>query len=44
VFKRDKELIDGMYSEKAELPIKGEVHYRDGTAGAIETTVRILTV
>jgi hypothetical protein len=26
------------------LPVKGEVRYRDGTVGTIETTVNILTV
>ena len=44
VFEQYKDLIDAMYSEKTELPIKGEVRYRDGTVGTIETTVRILTV
>ncbi|HDH98771.1 MAG TPA: long-chain fatty acid--CoA ligase [Deltaproteobacteria bacterium] len=44
VFKQYKELIDAMYSDKTELPIKGQVRYRDGTVGTIETTVRILTV
>ena len=44
VFERYKDLIDAMYYEKSELPIKGEVQYRDGTVGTIETTVRILTV
>lgn len=44
VFEQYKNLIDAMYSDKTELPIKGEVRYRDGTVGTIETTVRILTV
>ncbi len=44
VFEQYKDLIDAMYSDKTELPIKGEVRYRDGTVGTIETTVRILTV
>ncbi|MBC8458490.1 MAG: AMP-binding protein [Deltaproteobacteria bacterium] len=44
VFERYRDLIDGMYSEKADLPIKGELRYRDGTVGAIQTTVKILTV
>ncbi|MBW1779383.1 MAG: AMP-binding protein [Deltaproteobacteria bacterium] len=44
VFEQYKALIDAMYSDKTELPIKGEVRYRDGTVGTIETTVRILTV
>jgi len=44
VFEQYKSLIDAMYSDKTELPIKGEVRYRDGTIGTIETTVKILTV
>ncbi len=44
VFEQYKDLIDAMYSGKTELPIKGEVRYRDGTLGTIETTVSILTV
>ncbi|MBW1667410.1 MAG: AMP-binding protein [Deltaproteobacteria bacterium] len=44
VFEQYKDLIDAMYSDKTELPVKGEVRYRDGHVGIIETTVRILTV
>jgi len=44
VFEQYKELIDAMYSGQTELPIKGQVRYRDGTVGTIETTVHILTV
>jgi len=44
VSKQYKDLIDVMYSDKKELPVKGEVRYRDGTIGTIETTVRILEV
>ena len=44
VFDQYKELIDAMYSDKTELDIKGEVRYRDGNVGTIETTVRILDV
>ena len=44
VFEQYKDLIDAMYSDKTELPVKGEVRYRDGTMGTIETTVKILTV
>ena len=39
-----KALIDAMYADRTELPIKGEVRYRDGTVGVIETTVKILTL
>jgi long-chain acyl-CoA synthetase len=44
VFEQYKELIDAMYADKAELPVKGQVRYRDGHVGTIETTVKILTV
>ena len=44
VFHQYKDLIDGMYSDKTELPIKGQVRYRNGTVGTIKTTVRILTI
>ena len=38
------DLIDAMYTEKTELDVKGQVRYRDGHVGTIETTVRILDV
>jgi len=44
VFEQYKTLIDAMYSDKTEVPVKGQVRYRDGTVGTIETTVKILTV
>ena len=44
VFQQYKELIDAMYSDKTELPVRGQVRYRDGHVGTIETKVRILTV
>ena len=44
VFEQYKELVDAMYTDKSELPVKGQVRYRDGTVGTIETTVKILTV
>jgi long-chain acyl-CoA synthetase len=44
VFEQYKDLIDAMYADKTELAVKGEVHYRDGHVGTIETTVRILPV
>ncbi|MFP4036542.1 MAG: AMP-binding protein [Desulfobacteraceae bacterium] len=44
VNERYKELIDAMYGDKTELPVKGEVRYRDGHVGTIETKVRILKV
>lgn len=44
VFRQYKDLIDAMYSGKKELEVTGEVRYRDGHVGTIETTVRILDV
>ena len=44
VFKQYKELIDALYSDKKEIHVKGQVRYRDGTTGTIETTVRILEI
>jgi len=44
VFEQYRDLIDAMYSDKKELPVTGQVRYRDGHVGAIETIVRILDV
>lgn len=44
VFQQYKQLIDAMYEGETELPVKGQVRYRDGHVGTIETTVKILTV
>jgi long-chain acyl-CoA synthetase len=44
VFQQYKDLIDVMYTDKKELPVKGQVRYRDGHIGTIETIVRILGV
>jgi long-chain acyl-CoA synthetase len=44
VFQQYKELIDAMYADRAEIPVKGQVRYRDGQVGTIETVVKILTV
>jgi long-chain acyl-CoA synthetase len=44
VFQQYKNLIDSMYSDKKELAVTGQVKYRDGHIGTIETTVRILAV
>jgi len=44
VFEQYRELIDAMYGGKKEIQVKGQVRYRDGTVGTIETTVRILDV
>ena len=39
-----KNIIDAMYSDKSELAVKGQVRYRDGHIGTIETKVKILDV
>ena len=39
-----RNLIDAMYSDKSELAVKGQVRYRDGHIGTIETKVKILDV
>lgn len=44
VYQQYKELIDAMYTDKTELDVTGQVRYRDGHVGVIETTVKILTV
>ena len=44
VFDLYKNIIAAMYSEKSELPVTGQVRYRDGHVGTIETTIKILTV
>jgi len=44
VFKQYKNLIDAMYEDRKELAVKGQVKYRDGHVGTIETTVKILTI
>jgi len=44
VFNQYKNLIDAMYEDRKELKVTGQVRYRDGHVGTIETTVRILEV
>ena len=44
VYQQYNDLIEAMYTDKTELPVKGQVRYRDGHVGTIETTVRILAV
>jgi len=44
VAQRYQELIDALYGDKSELAVKGQVHYRDGTIGTIESTLRILSL
>jgi long-chain acyl-CoA synthetase len=44
VFEQYRELIDSMYSDRTELPVTGQVRYRDGHVGTLETTVKIISV
>jgi hypothetical protein len=44
VYEQYIELIEAMYRDQRELPVKGRVRYRDGTIGTIETKVKILPV
>lgn len=44
VAQRYADLIDALYSDKTSLEVKGQVNYRDGTVGTIESTVNILSV
>lgn len=44
VYQQYLPLIEAMYADQTELPVKGRVRYRDGTVGTIETTVRILPI
>jgi long-chain acyl-CoA synthetase len=37
-------MIEAMYSNKKEVPVKGKVKYRDGREGVIETVARIVHV
>jgi len=44
VAERYRELINAIYSDKAEVPIEAEVRYRDGRMGTIKTTLNIKSV
>jgi long-chain acyl-CoA synthetase len=44
VYEQYRNLIDAMYRDQDELKVTGQVWYRDGHVGTIETTVRILTI
>jgi long-chain acyl-CoA synthetase len=44
VFEQYRELIDAMYSDITELPVTGQVLYRDGHVGIIETKVKIISI
>jgi long-chain acyl-CoA synthetase len=42
VYEQYNNLIEAMYQDKEELAVTGQVRYRDGHVGTIETTVKIL--
>jgi long-chain acyl-CoA synthetase len=44
VYEQYNNLIQAMYKDKKELAVKGQVRYRDGHVGTIETMVKILTL
>jgi long-chain acyl-CoA synthetase len=44
VYEQYNNLIKAMYKDKKELAVKGQVRYRDGHVGTIETRVKILTL
>jgi long-chain acyl-CoA synthetase len=44
VYEQYNNLIEAMYRDQREVAVKGQVRYRDGNMGIIETTVRILTL
>ncbi|UCF73170.1 MAG: AMP-binding protein [Deltaproteobacteria bacterium] len=44
IFQQYQDLIQAMYSGKRDLAVTGQVRYRDGHVGTIETTARILSV
>jgi long-chain acyl-CoA synthetase len=44
VYEQYNNLIEAMYKDTKELAVKGQVRYRDGQVGTIDTTVKILTL
>ncbi|MBW2039673.1 MAG: AMP-binding protein [Deltaproteobacteria bacterium] len=44
VYEQYKDLIEAMYRDQDELKVTGQVRYRDGHVGTIETTVKILAL
>jgi long-chain acyl-CoA synthetase len=44
VYEQYNNLIEAMYGDQKQIAVKGQVRYRDGTVGIIETTVKILTL
>lgn len=41
---RYADLIEALYSDKTELEVRGQVNYRDGTTGIIESTIKIISL
>ena len=44
VFERYAPLIRTMYTDQDQVKVRGEVRYRDGQIGTIETTVKVLII
>ncbi len=44
VYEQYRRLIEAMYRDEEKVHVKGQVRYRDGTVGTIETTVKIIPV
>jgi len=44
VYEQYRNLIEAMYKDQDHLKVQGQVRYRDGTVGTIETTVKILAL
>ena len=44
VYEQYRSLIEAMYRDQEYLQVKGQVRYRDGTVGTIETRVKILSI
>jgi long-chain acyl-CoA synthetase len=44
VYEQYRNLIEAMYKDQDHLKVKGQVRYRDGTLGTIDTTVKILAL
>lgn len=44
VYQQYQELVEAMYTDKKDLPIKTHIRCKDGTIAAMETTIRILFI
>jgi long-chain acyl-CoA synthetase len=44
VYEQYGNLIEAMYGNRRDVAVKGQVRYRDGTVGTVETSVRLITL